>query len=146
MTESWGSSVNKELKNIVKAGKFPTQHILNHDGLPRDRTKTVLLGASLISSSTPWLAKGDHRVKPGEVSWPRWARACATSWWVGVSSLVWMGGEEDPRPVGDEVAGVATPPQGQYGLSHLFHWEHFLKEIIVLKNRDEARTCVAMSR
>ena len=51
-----------------------------------------------------------------------------------------------PRSVGDEVAGVATPPQGQYGLSHLFHWEHFLKEIIVLKNRDEAKTCVAMSQ
>ena len=76
--------------------KIPTENILNHDGVPKDRTKTVLLGASLISSSTPWLAKGDHRVKPGEVSWPRWARARATSWWVGVSSLVWMGGEEDP--------------------------------------------------
>ena len=85
-------------------------------------------------------------VEPGEVSWPRWVRAHATSWWVGVSSLVWMGGEEDPRPVGDEVAGVATAPQGQYGLSHLFHGEHFLKEIIVLKNRDEAKTYVAMSQ
>ena len=29
---------------------------------------------------------------------------------------------------------------------HLFHWEHFLEEIIVLKNRHEARTCVTMSR
>ena len=55
-----------------------------------------------------------------------------------VSSLVWMGEEEDPRLVGDEVAGVATPRQGQYSLSHRFHWEHFLKEIIVLKNRDKA--------
>ena len=63
-----------------------------------------------------------------------------------MSSLVWMGEEEDPRPVGDKVAGVATPPQGQYSLSHLFHWEHFLKEIIVLKNRDKARMCVAMSQ
>ena len=34
-----------------------------------------------------------------------------------MSSLVWMGGEEEPRPVGDQVARVATPPQGQYGLS-----------------------------
>ena len=59
---------------------------------------------------------------------------------------MWMGGEEDPRPVGDQVARVATPPQGQYGLSHLIHWEHFLKEIIVLKNKVEARMCVAMTR
>ena len=79
-----------------------------------------LLGASLISSSIPWLAKGDHRVKPDEASWPRWAKAAATSWWMGVFSLVWMGGEENLRPVGDEVAGVATPLQGQYGISHLF--------------------------
>ena len=57
-----------------------------------------------------------------------------------------MGGEEDPRPVGDQVARVATPPQVQYSLSHLVHWEHFLKEIIALKNKDKARTCVAMSR
>ena len=35
--------------------------------------------------------------------------------------MVWMGEEEDPRPVGVKVAGVATPPQGQYSLSHLFH-------------------------
>ena len=110
-----------------------TEHILNHDGLPKDRTKTVLLGASLISSSTPVQAKGDHKVKPGEVYWPQWARARATSWWVRVSSLVWMGEEKEPRPVGDKVAGVATPPQGQYGLSHLFHWKHFLKEIVVQK-------------
>ena len=50
-----------------------------------------------------------------------------------MSSLKWMGKEEDPRPVGDKVAGVAMPPQGQYGLSLLFHREHFLKEIIALK-------------
>ena len=77
-------------------------------------------------------------MKPGEVSWPRWARRPCYQ--------LAGGGEEEPRPVGDEVAGVATPPQGQYGLSHLFHWEHFLKEIIVLKNKDEARTYVAMTR
>ena len=51
------------------------------------RTITVLLGASLISSSTPWLTKGDHRVKPGEVSWTQWARSPATKWWLGVFSL-----------------------------------------------------------
>ena len=50
--------------------------------------------------------------------------------------MVWMRGKEDPRPVGDKVAGVAKPPEDQYGVSHLFHWEHFLKDIILLKNRD----------
>ena len=45
----------------------------------RTRPKLSSLGASLISSSTPWQAKGDHKVKPGEVSWPRWARARATN-------------------------------------------------------------------
>ena len=106
-------------------------------------------GPKLPSWGPPSSAHPHHgwpRGTTGEVSWPLWARAPATSWWVGVFSLVWMGGEEDPRPVGEDVAGVATPPQGQYDFNHLFHWENFLKEIIVLKNRDEARTCVAMSR
>ena len=106
---------------------------------PRDTTNTNLSVTSLKISSSPGLIEGDHRVKPGEVSWPRWARARATSWWVVVSSLVWMGGEEDPRTVGDKVAGVDTPPQGQYGLSHLFHWEHFQQEIIVQKKKRQGR-------
>ena len=72
-------------------------------------------------------------MKPSEVSWPQWARNPATIWWLGVSSLEWMGKEEDARPVDDKVAGAAMPPQGQYSLSHFFQWEHFLKEIIVLK-------------
>ena len=105
-------------------------------------------GPKLSSWGPPSLAHPHH-------GWPRGrpqgearrgflatgARAGAISWWVGVSSLVWMGGEEDPRPVGDEVAGVSTPPQGQYDLIQVFHWEHFLKEIIVFKKRQGQDVC-----
>ena len=52
--------------------------------------------------------------------------------------------EGDPRPVGDKVAGVATAPQGQYGLSHLFHWKHFLKEIILQKKIETTSGCVLL--
>ena len=94
----------------------------NHDGLPHPHH-------SWTRGTTEWRqARSSGHGGPG--SQPR--------------AGAWCGG--GPPPVGDEVAGVAMPPQGQYGLSHLFHWEHFLKEIILLKNRDEARMCVDMSR
>ena len=81
---------------------------------------------------------------PPSPSYPIWTKSQQNIFLTMMASQ--RSGEEYPRPVCDKVAGVATPPQGQYSLSHLFHWEHFLKEIIVLKNRDKARTCVAMSR
>ena len=77
-------------------------------------------------------------------SYPIWTKSQQNIFLTKMASQ--RSGEEYPRPVYDKVAGVATPHQGQYSLSHHFHWKHFLKDIIVLKNKDKARTCVAMSR
>ena len=86
--------MKERVSNYIK-GKFKS----TSGSLDEDMTKTDLSGTSLKSSSPTGLVEGDQRVKPGEATLPPcspWARAPATRWWVWLSSLVWMAGEEDP--------------------------------------------------
>ena len=80
--------------NYIKGKIKPTS-----GSLDENTNETDLSGTSLKSSSPTGLVEGDQRVKLGEATLSPcspWARAPAIRWWVWLSSLVWMAGEEDP--------------------------------------------------